>query len=64
MTVFAALLSAAPYPDPDTEKTKTVHVYSPADEDSMGNRQWTEVFPFHFVYATEQETEEYRHAGN
>ncbi len=59
-----ALLSAAPYPDPDTEKTKTVHVYSPADEDSMGNRQWTEVFPFHFVYATEQETEEYRHAGN
>ena len=58
-----ALLSAAPYPDPDREKTKTAHVYSPDEEDRTRNRQWTEVFPFHFVYADEQETEEYRHAA-
>ena len=57
-----ALLSAAPYPDPDTEKAKKVLVYTPEDEALTRERQWTEVFPFHFAAATAQETEAYRHA--
>ena len=56
-----ALLSAAPYPDPALEKNKTILTYHPSrEEEDNKNRQWIEAYPFHFVYATEQEIEAYR----
>ena len=55
-----ALLSAAPYPDPALEKNKTILTYHPSREEDNKNRQWIEAYPFHFVYATEQEIEAYR----
>ena len=56
-----ALLSAAPYPDPDIERNKTIHRYQPAVEDGGLERKWIEAYPFHYVYATEEEAAAYRH---
>ncbi len=55
-----ALLSAAPYPDPDVEKNKVIHAYHP-EEESQEGKKWIEVYPFHFVYATREEEQLYRH---
>ena len=55
-----ALLSAAPYPDPDVERQKVIHTYHPTEAEKEG-RAWMEAYPFHFVYATREEAEEYRH---
>ena len=55
-----ALLSAAPYPDPDVEKNKVVHSYHPGQESGEG-KEWIEAFPFHFVLASPKEAEAYRH---
>ena len=57
-----ALLSAAPYPDPDVERDKAVQTYHPTDdEQARPGRAWREVYPLHHVYATEDEVEKYRH---
>ena len=57
-----ALLSAAPYPDPDVEKNKTILSYHPPKNDPRDEkRQWLEACPFHFVFATPEEAETYRH---
>ena len=58
-----ALLSAAPYPDPDVERGKAVRTYDPSEKDLQWDRkEWLEVYPFHYVFATGEEAEEYRHA--
>ena len=59
-----ALLSAAPYPDPDVEKNKVIHIYRPEAGDAATAREWIEAFPFHFVLATREEAEEYRRENN
>ncbi|MBO4297617.1 MAG: ABC transporter ATP-binding protein [Clostridia bacterium] len=57
-----ALLSAAPYPDPDVERGKAVRSYHPdAEELARPGRAWAEIYPFHYVFATEEEAEAYRH---
>ena len=56
-----ALLSAAPYPDPDVERGKVIHRYQPTEEDMNRERNWIEAYPFHFVYATREEEEAYLH---
>ena len=56
-----ALLSAVPYPDPDTERNKVLVKYDPAMHDySEDKPAWTEITPGHFVYANEKELEGYR----
>ena len=54
-----ALLSAAPYPDPDVERYKEVRRYQPAEEDLDRERGWIEAYPFHYVYATPEEAASY-----
>ena len=56
-----ALLSAAPYPDPDVERGKIVHRYQPSEEELNRPREWIEVYPFHYVCATGEEAEAYKH---
>jgi len=57
-----ALLSAAPYPDPDIERDKAVQTFHPTPEDlAGGGREWMEIYPFHYVYANEKEAAAYRH---
>ena len=56
-----ALLSAAPYPDPDTERNKEILTWHPAPEDDKIPREWREVSPFHFLYAGAEEAEAYLH---
>ena len=57
-----ALLAAAPYPDPDVERDKVVQAYHPAAEElEKPGREWIEAYPFHYVYATGEEAEAYRH---
>ena len=54
-----ALLSAAPYPDPDVERNKTVHSYHPAEEEPASDRgAWIEAYPMHYVYAERAENAE------
>ena len=56
-----ALLSAVPYPDPDTEKNKVLLVY----DSKMHNYEedkpaWHEILPGHFILANQQEMDIYR----
>ncbi len=55
-----ALLSAAPVPDPDAEREKQILSFHPTEDFLRAEREWTEVFPFHFVSATKEEAEAYR----
>jgi len=56
-----ALLSAVPYPDPDTERNKVLLHYDPAMHDYTSDKpEWTEITPGHFVYGNAREMEGYR----
>lgn len=56
-----ALLSAAPYPDPDVERNKTVLIYHPEKYDDPSDPpEWREFSPGHFVLANRRETERMR----
>jgi len=56
-----ALLSAVPYPDPDTERNKILLHYDPAMHDySTDKPVWREITPGHFIYGNTKELEGYR----
>ncbi len=57
-----ALLSAIPQPDPIAERSKKLLVYDPACHHYSESNQpsWEEVYPGHFVLASEEELEKYR----
>ena len=59
-----ALLSAAPYPDPDTERGKTVRIYRPDDKAEREEETvWREVFPGHFLLASPEQAEAWTREG-
>ena len=57
-----ALLSAAPFPDPERERGKKVLVYHPA-EDALRDPalQWLEPYPLHYVLARPEDMPGYEH---
>jgi len=56
-----ALLSAVPYPDPDTERNKVLLTYDRKMHNYTEDKpQWTEILPGHFILANEQELAIYR----
>ena len=60
-----ALLLAAPVPDPDIERDKTVAIYDPSQHHyEVEQPYWAEVRPGHFVWANEPEVAEYRKRAN
>ena len=59
-----ALLSAAPYPDPDVERNKTVEIYRPdGGELNAPDMAWREVRPRHYVLCGETEAQRYAAEG-
>lgn len=55
-----SLLSAIPEPDPERERARVPQVYDPSLEEDGQARQMHEITPGHFVYATDQEAENYK----
>ncbi len=56
-----ALLSAVPYPDPDTERNKVLLTYDRKMHNySEDAPKWVEILPGHFILANEQELAIYR----
>ncbi len=56
-----ALLSAVPYPDPDSERNKVLIPYDPAMHDYSADKPvWTEITPGHFIFGNAKEMEGYR----
>ena len=56
-----ALLSAVPYPDPDTERNKVLLTYDRKMHNYTEDKpQWVEILPGHFILANEQELAIYR----
>ena len=56
-----ALLSAVPYPDPDTERNKVLLTYDRKMHNYTEDKpQWVEILPGHFILANQQELDIYR----
>ena len=56
-----ALLSAVPYPDPDTERNKVLLTYDRKMHNYTEDKpQWVEILPGHFILANQQEMDIYR----
>lgn len=56
-----SLLSAIPIPDPRLEKNKKLIVYTGDEHDyTVDKPKWTEITPGHFVWANDQEINEYK----
>ena len=56
-----ALLSAVPYPDPDTERNKVLLTYDRKMHNySEDKPKWVEILPGHYILANEQEIDIYR----
>ena len=56
-----ALLSAVPYPDPDTERQKVLLTYDRKMHNYTEDKpQWVEILPGHFILANQQELDIYR----
>lgn len=56
-----ALLSAVPMPDPDYEKTRKRIAYNPSlRKFTVDKPKMVEIYPGHFVYASEEEVKAYR----
>ena len=56
-----ALLSAVPYPDPDTERNKVLLTYDRKMHNYTEDKpKWVEILPGHFILANEQELAIYR----
>ncbi len=56
-----ALLSAVPMPDPDYEKTRQRITYNPSlRKFTVDKPKMVEIYPGHFVYASEEEVKAYR----
>lgn len=55
-----SLLSAVPYPDPETERDRKILLYDPSVHDyRVDLPYWKEAAPEHFVWGNEREMEEY-----
>ena len=55
-----SLLSAIPEPDPESERNRIPQVYDPSLEEDGQARIMHEITSGHFVYATDQEAENYK----
>ena len=56
-----ALLSAVPYPDPDTERNKVLLTYDRKMHNYTEDKpKWVEILPGHYILANEQELAIYR----